>query len=336
MKRKSIIGITCMTFTALAFLMLIVTGTSGPALGAEFVLKATSAFPKTAKVCVSIPTMIKMFEKESGGRIKIKWLGGPEVIKTFDQAEALKRGTVDMLLYHPFGYFKSLMPVALSKGLSECTAWEERANGAYDLWVEVFKEKVNAMYLGQIQSLVRFHVFSRKKITKVEDFKGLVIRVMPLYVPYLKALGASPVTMPPPDVYTALKRGVVDACMWPILISDWGWHEVAKYAIFPGIFQIEPSTLVNLDTWNKLPKDLQDSMINAFKKLEPIGTKEFEVEVEKEWATQKAAGGEQITLPPAEAKKFREVAYEETWKEVIKMAPVYGPQFRKLTYPCKK
>jgi TRAP-type C4-dicarboxylate transport system substrate-binding protein len=134
--------------------------------------------------------------KRTAGKVKIDWVGGPEVIKTFDQIHALKAGTIDMILYYPFGYMKSVMPESWCKGLSELAEWEERKTGAFELWSEIFEKRVNAKYLGRLHSLLPFMVFSNKKIEKTEDFRGMKMRVMPLYIPFLKALGASPVTIP--------------------------------------------------------------------------------------------------------------------------------------------
>ncbi len=39
--------------------------------------------------------------KRAEGRLKIEWLGGPEVFASFDQTHALKAGTIDMILYYP-------------------------------------------------------------------------------------------------------------------------------------------------------------------------------------------------------------------------------------------
>ena len=307
-----------------------------PASAAQITLKAVSPFPKTHPLQVTIPTLIKKVEANTNGRVEIKWLGGPEVIKTFDQADALKRGTIDMLPYYPFGYTKSLMPVAFAKGMSECTAWEERENGATALWDKLFQKHMNAKYLGAPQSGGGFYIYSKKKIEKLEDLKGLIIRVMPLYVPFLKTLGAKPIVMPPPEVYTALTRGVVDAVMWPIVISGFGWQEIVKYAVFPGLFQLEAGTLVNLDKWNTIPKDLQETIIKSLKEVEHLGAEEISKVAEKEWQTVKAAGVEIVEFSPEDAKTLREVAYRETWKEVMKMAPEHGQMFKDLTSPCKK
>ena len=301
----------------------------------KIILKGLTHLSKNSIFNTQIPKLIDLIEKNTNGQVQIKWLGGPEVIKTFDQPESIKRGTIDMLLYEPFGYSKSLLPASLSKGLSECAAWDERKNGAYELWDKLFREKLNAKYIGCMHSKVGFQIFSKKKLEKFDDLKGFTCRVMPLYVPFLKAAGASPVTIPPTEVYTALKRGVVDGAIWPVFISDWGWQEVVKYVVSPSLFQIEAATLINLDKWNQIPSDLQTAILDTMKNFEKTATDEFLVEVEKEWQIQKKAGVQKIEWSSEEAKKLHDVAYEVTWKKVIETAPEYGPMFKELTSPCK-
>jgi len=296
----------------------------------QIILKAITAFPKPHLNNDPVPLFIEAVNKRAAGRLKIEWLGGPEVMGAFDQIHAIKAGTIDMNLYYPWAYMKSLMPEAEAQGLSELSAWEERKSGLFELWTEIFAKRVNAKYLGRLHSDVTFHVFCNKKIEKIEDFKGMKIRVMPLYIPFLKALGASPVTMPPPEIYTAMERGVVEGFMWPrVGMVSWGLQEVTKYMILPGVFQMEPATMINLDKWNKIPKDLQDIIMDTIQEYEYIGTMRNYKLVEKEERIREKAGMKNIQLPPKDAEKFVHTAYEMTWQEILKAAPEYGPKLRK-------
>ncbi|WP_338605535.1 TRAP transporter substrate-binding protein DctP [Desulfoferula mesophila] len=297
-----------------------------------YTIKAISAFPKNHPHNLGLPLFIKLVEEKSQGRLKINWLGGPEVVKTFDQADALRRGSVDMLLYNPFSFFKPLGAVFMCRGLSQIPAWEERQTGAFDLWVKIFREKVNAEYLGSLNSLVPFRLFLNKKIDGIEGLKGLKIRVAPLYIPWMKALGAKPITIPPMEIYTAMQRGVVDGFVWPAYaIPGLGWHEVTKYEVIPGAFQIEPATIVNLDKFKSLPPDLQKVLKDVTEIMEGIDTARSLVRMETDWKIMQAAGMKKLVLPPADAKKFVELANDVTWKYVIEQAPKYGPEMRKLT-----
>ncbi len=301
---------------------------------APIVIKALTAFPKNHLNNDPIPIFIQKVNERAKGRLKIDWLGGPEVIKTFDQIHALKAGTIDMLLYYPFGYMKPVMPEAWAKGLTLLAEWEERKTGLYDVWCEIFAKRVNAKYLGRLHSLVPFTVFSNKKITKVEDFKGLKMRVMPLYIPALKALGATPVTIPPTEIYTAMERGVVDGFMWPnVGMISWGLQEVTKYQLKPGVFAMEPATMMNLKKWDSIPKDLQEMIMEVMKDTEYIATMRTIMIEKKEEAVRKAAGMEIITLSPEEAKKFLTICYDKTWEYVMGMAPEYGPKLKELSSP---
>jgi TRAP-type C4-dicarboxylate transport system substrate-binding protein len=303
----------------------------GPEVKAQpIVLKAVTAFPKPHLNNDPVPLFIEAVNKRAHGRLKIEWLGGPEVFAPFDQVHAVKAGTADMNLYYPWAYMKSLMPEAEAQGLSELAAWEERKSGLFELWSEIFEKRVNAKYLGRLHSNITFQVFCNKRIDKVTDLKGMKIRVMPLYIPFMKALGASPVTMPPPEIHTAMERGVVDGFMWPkVGMISWGLQEVTKFMIEPGVFQMEPATMINLDRWKKIPKDLQELLLDAIQEHEYVGSMRNYMILEKEERVREKAGMKTLKLPPGEAEKFVKTAYDMTWEEILKAAPEYGPKLRK-------
>jgi len=300
--------------------------------GEPVVLKAITAFPKNHLNNDPVPIFVDKVNKRAEGKLKIDWVGGPEVVKTFDQIHALKAGTIDMLLYYPFGYMKPLMPESWAKGLSELAEWEERKTGAFEVWSEIFEKRVNAKYLGRMHNLLPFMVFCNKKIEKVEDFKGMKMRVMPLYIPFIKALGATPVTISPDEIYTSMERGVVDGFMWPnVGVISWGLQEVTKYVIEPGVFQMEPATMINLDKWKKIPKDMQGLMMEIIEDIEYIASMRNELIAAKEDEVRKKAGMKTIQLPPEEAEKFRRICYENTWEYVLGLAPDYGRKLRELS-----
>ncbi|MCK4795163.1 MAG: TRAP transporter substrate-binding protein DctP [Desulfobacteraceae bacterium] len=300
---------------------------SGP-----IVLKGVTAFPKNHLNNDPVPIFIDKVNEKAKGRLRIDWVGGPEVIKAFDQILALKAGTIDMLLYYPFGYMKPVMPESWAKGLTELAEWEERKTGAFELWTEIFEKRVNAKYIGRLHNLLPFMVFSNKEIGKIADFKGMKIRVMPLYIPFMKALGAAPVTIRPPEIYTSLERGVVDGFMWPnVGMISFGLQEVTKYVIEPGVFQMEPATMIHMGKWNKIPKDLQDLIMEIMKDMEYIASMRNELIVKKEDRVRRKAGMKTLRLPPDEAKRFVKICYDKTWEYVIEMAPEYGPKLRKLS-----
>jgi len=322
---KRIVSLTLGLFLVLGFM--ITNAESQP-----IVLKAVTAFPKNHLNNDPVPLFVEKVNKRSEGKLKIDWVGGPEVIKSFDQILAVKAGTIDMLLYYPFGYMKPVMPEAWAKGLTELAEWEERKSGAFELWNEIFAKRVNSKYLGRLHNLLPFKVFCNKKIEKVDDFKGMKIRVMPLYIPFMKALGATPVTISPDEIYTSMERGVVDGFMWPnVGVISWGLQEVTKYVIDPGVFQMEPATMINMDKWKKIPKDMQGLLDEIMQDMEYIASMRNALIEAKEDMVRKKAGMKTIQLPPGEAEKFVKICYDKTWEFVIEGAPEYGPKLREVS-----
>ena len=316
-------------FLLLGILMSVLMSTNADCQTA-IVLKGVTAFPKTHPNNDPVPFFIEEVNKRTQGRLKMEWLGGPEVFASFDQIHALKAGTIDMILYYPFGYMKSVMPEAEAKGLSQLPEWEERKTGAFELWTEIFEKRVNAKYLGRFHNNITFQVYSNKRFEKIGDFKGTNIRTMPLYIPFIRSLGANPVTLPPTEIYTSMERGVVDGFMWPRWgITGFGLQEVTKFIIEPGVFQMEPATMVNLDRWKKIPRDLQDLVMATMIEYEQIASKRAFTLMDQEYKKMEQAGMKTIKLPPEDGDKFYKLAYDTTWEQILKAAPEYGPKLRK-------
>jgi len=306
------------------------TPTPAPAPEAEpIVIKAICAFPVDHPNSVTVGMFIERVEYYTKGAIKIDLLGGPEVIPAFDAPEAQRVGTIDMLGYQPTSYYKSIMPCAQAEGLGLYPGWVERKTGAFDVWDEAFQKYANAKYIGNHHNMIPFNIFSNPKIEKLEDFKGLVLRCQPFYIPLFEALGASAVMTPAPDVYTAMERGTVDGFMWPKYgPTGFAWQEVTKYRLDPGVFQMGGKTSINLDKWNSIPKDLQDIIMHVSADMEYIGTSDAFYYMENEWKVMEAAGMEILTMSPEDNKEFREIAYDVTWKQVIADDPEYGPRLK--------
>jgi len=144
-------------------------------------------------------------------------------------------------------------------------------------------------------------------------------------------VGAAPVTIAAPDIYTAVERGTVDGVTWPQSgITGFALEEVIKYEILPGVMQVEPMTAINLDVWNKLPRHLQDVISEAADLTQYVGTSYWQLNIDREWEKMEAAGMQRLNLPPAEARKLVQIAYDKTWEKVIKDAPKDGPRAKEL------
>ena len=295
--------------------------------------RAVSAWPKTVFEVQNFMKFLDMVKENVAeqypGQLEIKYTGGPEVIPNREQVEALRNGLVD-LVFTTDGYYVSALPEVNALSLTKIKPWEERAAGVNDFLNKGHEEKLNSFYLGRMGSGIPFTLYLNKPITSA-DLSGLKIRCSPTHINFLKKLGAQPLVIPPPDVYTALERGLADGFIWPAgLIRDWGWHEVTKYIVTTNFYMAVNVVLVNKDKWDKLPAHLQTLLIQTREQAEHYAVERGLAHVEKEYAAFKQQGIRFIDLPADDAAMFEKTAYDELWKIVIQKAPENGPKLKHM------
>jgi TRAP-type C4-dicarboxylate transport system substrate-binding protein len=319
-------------FCASLFTFLVLSTVSGSVKAETFTLKAVTGWPKTASeykaFTIFTDLVEQMVAKKYPGELKIQYVGGPEAVKTMDQAQACQRGMVD-IVFTTNAYYVSLLPEVDALKLSAFTPAEERAKGAW-AYINQLHEKIGFYYLARLGLGTQFHLYLEKPI-KTADLKGFNIRVSPMYLQVIKGLGGNPVAIPPTEVYSALERNVVDGYCWPSVgIRDWGWDKQTKYVIDPGFYQVPNPLLMNLNTWNKLPKKLQNLLTEAAAEAEKKVVALFDDLAKQERPILLKEGIQAITLPPVEGEKFLKVAYDEGWKDILGKSPQTGAKLKEL------
>jgi TRAP-type mannitol/chloroaromatic compound transport system substrate-binding protein len=133
--------------------------------------------------------------------------------------------------------------------------------GGLELWQEVYKPfGVVAFPCGCTG--VQMTGWFKKPVEKVDDFKGLKMRIPGLAGKVYAALGVDVKLLPGGEIFPALERGVIDAAEWvgPYLDRRLGLQNAAKYYYTTGWH--EPATtseiVINEKAWASLPKDLQE------------------------------------------------------------------------------
>ena len=301
----------------------------------KITIKAISAWPKNEPSVADdylgyIKHANEVLNQKFPGQVEIKYLGGSEVIPIPNQADALRAGTVDMY-FGTDAYYAGIAPAANASKLTQLTAWEERAKGVNAIFDEIHRQKLNATYLGRLGSEVMFQLYLNKKVATLDNLKNLRIRVSPMYMDFMTALSVAFVNTSPGEVYQALERGVVDGYAWPLFtIRPWGWQEVTKYVVGPGFYKVCHPLLVNLDTWNKIPADIQKVLMDVEMEEEHIIADRDMIKVKNEKELLKKAGLEFIEFSPSDSKKYYDLAYSSAWEAQIKKSPDYGPKLRAL------
>ncbi len=299
----------------------------------QITLKALTAWPKNASDNKSLDFFLESVEqqiaKKYPGELKINLIGGPEAVKITDQVQSAQTGMVD-IVHTTNAYYVHLLPEADAMKLSDFRPWEERANGAWAFYNDLHEKKLGLYFLGRIGTDLPFSLYLNKPISTA-DLRGFNIRVSPMYLQLVKGLGGNPVVIPPTEIYSALERNVVDGYAWPTVgIRDWGWEKLTKYIVEPSFYSGPHPMVMNLKTWNGLPKKFQDVINEAAMEAERKIVAYYIEEIKKEISLLKQAGLQVIDLPPAEKEKFLKIADDEGWKDVLAKCPETGPKLRAL------
>lgn len=285
-------------------------------------LKVVMAWPENYPPNFKFKEWVNKVNELGKEKVSIKIVGGPEAIPLFEQIGALKRGVVD-IVNTAAAYYMDVLPEAEAFGLSMLSPEEERQKGFYDLMVEIHKGK-GLMYLGRMQAVAPLGILCTNiRVKKPKDLAGQKIRSVVIYDAFVKELGAVPVTIPGHEIYTSLQRGVVDGSIWPLAggFTSLGYHEVIKYIVDHPFYQLPTVALVNLDVWNKLPKDAQNLLLDTVKENERTIGKYYMALHETELQKAQAAGLELIRFSPEDANWFLETAYRVGWANLLKKSP---------------
>jgi TRAP-type mannitol/chloroaromatic compound transport system substrate-binding protein len=202
----------------------------------------------------------------TNGGVAIDVLPSGAVVKAFDAADAVHKGTLDISHAVPaFWYSKnsalSLFGTGPALGYNAHTmlSWYEHGGGKAlyeELYRDVLKLDVVPFLVGPMttQPLGWF----KREVKGPEDFQGLKFRTVGLSVDVFTAMGASVVSMPGSDVVPALDRGLIDAAEFnnPAVDGQLGMADVSKICMVQSYHQPAEcfEILINRKLYDSLPE----------------------------------------------------------------------------------
>jgi len=270
--------------------------------------------------------------------VRIDYKGGAEVVPPLEGIKYVSKGMIDLWHTTP-AYYAGKIPSAMAAYNVVASPGALRKSGFWDLFDKIHREKAGVTALGQLWRGDPFGLFLKKPINRA-DLRGLKIRSLPMYEPFLRQLGASTVVLPMGEVYTALQRGIVDGFCYPYGpgFIEKKWYEVVHYVVHPVIpYQTCAPLLANAKRWDALPQEAKKEIMNIILEMEPQVYEWYRTEAVKSIKKAIKKGLiKPIELPPKEAQKFVKVAKEAMWANIIKRSPEYGPQLKKLAIRAEK
>lgn len=283
------------------------------AASAEVRLNAVSFAPAAADITMGFHHFVERFNEEFDGEAEIVWRGGPEVIPSFEQGNAVRSGAIDMAFVSP-SFYSGLLPISGAPNFSQKNFEEIRATGYYERMGEIHRE-VGLELLGEIPATdVQFHIFLGEGIETLADLEGKRIRVFPAVLPFVRALGAEPIVMPQEEIFTAMERGLIDG----FVRGTVGWapqfEGVVTHYISPSFYRAGFPILVNPGSWGRIDPALQD-------RIRSFVMDTMAPEIDGMWGDQlaqgqsemAAAGFSEILLDEDAAQAYIQTALDAAW-----------------------
>jgi TRAP-type C4-dicarboxylate transport system substrate-binding protein len=290
---------------------------AGAAAAQEVTLRAGVFVPVNTAFGEMCGRFINQLNAEAKGTVQIRLVGGPEAIPSFEQANAVRSGVLDVACLPP-AFYVSVMPEADSQILATTSTIEQRKSGAYATLQAAHRQRMGVHLLASYGDGIKFHVFTSKPVAKVEDLKGMKLRTTPNYTPFFQALGVSLVNTAPGEVQQALERGVVEGYGWPLIgIFDLGWANFTRYRVDPGFYTVIVNVLVNDKKWQSLSAAQRAALEKTAAWFDQENLKWVADKVASESKRQSDAGIRAVDL----GADFRKSAYEAYWGEMSKRAP---------------
>ncbi len=237
-------------------------------------------FPGLGSAAENFATMI---DEMSDGRLTARVYGAGEMVPAFEVFDAVSQQVADAghgAAYYwkgkvPSSVFFTAVPFGMNA--QEMNGWLYRGGG-----LELYREAYapfNLIPMVGGSTGTQMAGWFNKEINSVEDLKGLKMRIPGLAGEVFTKVGGVSVRIPGGELYTSLQTGVIDAAEWVGPYNDlaMGLYEVAEYYYYPGWH--EPGAMlefiVNRQSFEALPKDLQAMVVTATKASNQMMLDEF-------------------------------------------------------------
>ncbi len=314
MKTKRLVGIG----VVIAFFVLFFAGFS---LAQDKVIELSFAtsFPPDHTFSIADKKWIEKIEKETKGRVKIKPFWGGTLLGPTDGAEEVAQGVADIAQVNP-GYAKSGYAFTKASFLFFYGASQDVGRRAMQemrkKFPEIDKEYTGVKVLGWASGF-DYQLLSSKPVRKLTDFRGLRIRSTGQVSSLLRELGAEGVQIGGHEIYVNMQKGILDGTFQPWEnFKSAKLYEIAKYGTWLKLYR--PHTgdrMMNLNAWNKLPKDIQkifeDNIYFWGKTLDDESIKA----TGEGYEIAKKHGVEFITLSKEDQKRFSELVIQLALKD---------------------
>lgn len=252
-----------------------------------------------------VPEVSKRVAQRTSHKVEFVEGYGGSMVKVADTLEGVQSGIVDIggycFCFEPSNLPLHAFQVMLPFGTMSPEKSVKLARNVYNkvpYMSQVFEDKYNQKLLGLIADN-GYNLGTTFEWNTVGDLKGKKIAGAGLNLKWLEYAGAVPVQSSLPEAYTSMQTGVYFG--WIMFPSGWvnfKLNEVAKNYTEVGFGSISWHGLtINKNKFNRLPKDVQDIIVEVGKEFEAKTGTVNEENYPKQLAQLKTLGVNVKTVP---------------------------------------
>lgn len=222
-------------------------------------------------VHVSLLNFKAYVEEKSGGRVKVDIYASEQLGSNAEMAEMLQMGSLDAMMM-PQGQLANYAPKINTLGMPflfpNYDAVYKVLDGEIGQEIVADLANFNMIQLAYWENGLRQTTNSVRPINVPDDLKGLKIRTPEdkVTMAIFSALGASPAPLAFSELYLALQQNTFDGQENPVSnIHANNFQDVQKYLAMTNHKYECKNMIFSLSTWNKLPADIQELLLEAAK-----------------------------------------------------------------------
>ena len=289
----------------------------------KYLLKLAGWFPGTGHTGI-VKWIGDQIELRTNNRVTVDEYFSGSLIPATQELPAIEKGIADIAAISPH-YSPGRIPLWGIVGLHGFIPDLFGMGKAMTEFAElpIMKEelaKVNAIYLAPMGTPAK-HLISNKPVQRLDDMKGMKVRAVADEAKIMKSIGAVPVFMPMPEVYTALQKKTIEGVLHATASHvTFKWYETCKYFTKLDYAANGWFLVVNKNTWAKLPGDIQQIMKEVCSEWSVVWTYAYQVKGEQEAFERifPQGGVKVIEMPEGERAKLKEQASKPLWDEYAK------------------
>ena len=296
----------------LLLLVLLASPASAYALELRMLMAWSETYPGVAEMAERFAHRV---DEASGGEVTFA-LTGPDSIPAFEQLLPVSLGIFDLLFTHGSFHLETT-GIGIALDAINTDPDTLRSSGLWDA-VDQAYQKHGLKLLAIPVASSGYQVFLREPVTQSCTLGGRSIRAAPSYRRLLEGLGARTVSLPIGAVHDALGNKTLDGVAWSTIGTlNFKWYEVNRYLLRPTFGVTSHLLLMNLETWQSLPLDLQRLLLEEGSKLEHKAVTRFKKVAAAEMNDLNVTGMQITSLCRKGARRMKRDWAEGVWQLAI-------------------